>query len=288
MPINYQALYNMSVSQDPEQRKLAAQAAKNMTPQEYKEFFNFQTSLHEQQGQGQETRKDRNILGVAPELATLGLPAKAAIGGVNGAINMAKGAASNMGYAAGMGGLAAILHKLGVPSEVITAVTIGSSLGRRGGAAKAEGAALDTEKELIKQKINPVNAGMAARGEKFPPPTPPANYVPKPSPVAAKNVTREPSLSGEAGDVVGGATVVPGFPRGSLDAGKIADPDGLGRALEQELARLKVLKGNGPKMPVGKNADYAGWERAAEAGVPPANTPLDELLARLAQTMGIK
>jgi len=66
--INYQALYDLSLAGDPR----AAQAARNLTPEEGKEFFDFQQSQVPMATKLGLNRKDNSIFGIPPELLALG------------------------------------------------------------------------------------------------------------------------------------------------------------------------------------------------------------------------
>ena len=62
--INYAALYDMSISPDPATQKFAQQAAKNLTPDEAKEFFDFQQHAHEEDRPS--TKSGDSMLSIEP------------------------------------------------------------------------------------------------------------------------------------------------------------------------------------------------------------------------------
>jgi hypothetical protein len=85
------------------------------------------------------------------------------------------------GYEAGSWGL----KKLGLPNSISEMLPLMFMMqhGGKGAAAAAPAEAASVEEALIKQGINPRNAGMAARGEKFPNPGKPvAPRAPAPVP----------------------------------------------------------------------------------------------------------
>jgi hypothetical protein len=150
--INYQELYNMITSSDPEAKKIGLQAARNLTIDEAKEFASFQTSLHQRLGEGSElTRQDNSFLGVDPGLAAVGalkLPGMAA--------SAMKGSMSGLGETAKeVGKWWAIMKGLdmvNMPSEAKTALLFG--LGLKGGSkGKAAPTAVASEEAMIREQL---------------------------------------------------------------------------------------------------------------------------------------
>jgi hypothetical protein len=261
MPVNYQALYQLSISKDPVARQLAAQASKNMTPQEYKEFFDYQNQLHVAQGVGQETRGDRNVLGVPPEMIPLGLPGALSATGIGSKVAAMGKDIYNSGKAAlpilavGAGG-----KMLGLNQGTIDMLMLATGLKGGGGKnAVAEGNAA-TEAKVLGERTMPMSE---------------AEY--RATTGRPRNVSKTPTLSGEASDVAGGVQNDFRGPVGitGSGSGKIADQAGFDRALEAELNRITGLKG----MPTGANAPYDEWVAMKDAEVAPGT--VQELLPRL-------
>jgi hypothetical protein len=108
-------------------------------------------------------------------LATLLATPLAATGALTAGASSLAGELPTMAKVAGYTGLAALGTKLGIPASAMEAVAL--YMGMKGGMGKmtkgAPGVAAEAEsveQALINKGINPANAGMAARGEKFPTP----------------------------------------------------------------------------------------------------------------------
>lgn len=163
MPINYQALYDLQTTGDPR----AIVAAKNMTPDEQQEWFDFQKAQHGQKGQDPTSnRKDSDMfsvgkVGVAPEvlLGGLGLrdtllkyaPSMGSVG------TTVKGAA---GGAVGYEVTSQLLKGLGLPPALANILSmVGAGVGGHMGAGMGGGkmpipgaAAAATEAEIAASK----------------------------------------------------------------------------------------------------------------------------------------
>lgn len=156
MPINYQALFDMSMSHDEGMRALAATAAKKLTPAEIQEFSAFQKA---HPAGDERHRQDNSFLGAPPELAALGvvgaargIPAAANAvkdsGIVQGAMNASKGipAAVKSGGLSYLGweGASKIGDLLGLPAPLKTMLGLAGAhfaggIGSSAGAAEEVG-----------------------------------------------------------------------------------------------------------------------------------------------------
>lgn len=152
MPINYQALVDMQMSDDPRAQAIASQAAKNMTPDEFKEFYDFQQAGNAAKGIGSEIdRKDASLFGMPPELAAAGavklpLMAGSAMKDGLGAIGSEAGGLARTGLT--MYGINKAGEALGVPKELRDILMMATGLkgsGIAGGAAKGAGMAAEAE-----------------------------------------------------------------------------------------------------------------------------------------------
>lgn len=110
-----------------------------------------------------------NALGMGATTAGAGILAAPAVAAATPAVSAWAGAHPVLSFGAGTLALEG-LKKLGVPSAVTTPLEtmmgLKTMLKSMGSGAASAGVA-DVEQELIKQGINPRNAGMAARGERF-------------------------------------------------------------------------------------------------------------------------
>lgn len=159
-------------------------------------------------------------------------------------LSAGKNLASGAGGMALYGGGAALLHKLGVPSDIITAIMVGQGIK---GAFKGGGAAAEAEVGALTAEQQAIKAGLAKKG--YPPELIDkilAKDTGAVAGVAAKgpNVIKEPTLSGQFGDVSKGVTndFKGRVSLSDAGAGRVADPAGLDRALEAEMAKIQGWK----------------------------------------------